>query len=170
MQCGVAAYSGGLGRVTPDTCSTAPKMPSRCENGLGSGAATWSLSCTPEGYDELQCRMSQKEPVSRKFAPLTTTPVCPLSPATPDSALSNLLTSSIWETPILRTWVSCLSMDASVQDGSGMSSFMVQPNSTLVSMPMTTASLPWLITRRAWNGSVTMRYQPLPGPPYCASM
>ena len=37
-------------------------------------------------------------------------------------------------------------------------------------MPMTTASLPSLITRRAWKGSVTIRYQPLPGPPFWASM
>ena len=46
----------------------------------------------------------------------------------------------------------------------------MQPNGTLVSMPMITASLPWLITLRACHGLVTMRYQPLPGPPYCASM
>ena len=44
-----------------------------------------------------------------------------------------------------------------------------QPNGTLVSMPITTASRPELMTRRAWKGSVTMRYHPLPGPPYCAS-
>ena len=97
-------------------------------------------------------------------------PVWPSSPATPDSALSNLLTSSICETPIFWTWSSCRSIDALVQEGSGIPFFIVQPNSTLVSMPMTTASLPWLMTCRAWNGLVTMRYQPLPGPPYCASM
>ena len=37
------------------------------------------------------------------------------------------------------------------------SSLIVQPNGTLVSMPMTTAILPALITRRASNGSVTIR-------------
>ena len=108
------------------------------------------MSCTSAGYDAGQCRMSQNEPVSRKLAEFTATPVCPSSPATPESALSNLLTSSICETPILRTSVSCRSIDAWVHDGSGTSAFMVQPNSTLVSMPMTTASLPWLTTRRAW--------------------
>ena len=46
----------------------------------------------------------------------------------------------------------------------------MQPNGTLVSMPMITASLPSLMTFRASKGLVTMRYQPLPGPPYCASM
>ena len=46
----------------------------------------------------------------------------------------------------------------------------VQPNGTLVSMPRTTASLPWLITRRASNGSSTSRRKPFPGPPACASM
>ena len=45
----------------------------------------------------------------------------------------------------------------------------MQPNGTEVSMPITTASLPWLITLRACSGVVTMRYQPLPGPPFCAS-
>ncbi len=53
--------------------------------------------------------------------------------------------------------------------GSGTPSFCVQPNGTEVSMPITTASLPALITWRAWSGVVTMRYQPLPGPPLCAS-
>ena len=52
---------------------------------------------------------------------------------------------------------------------SGMPSFWVHPNGTEVSMPITTASLPALMTRRAEVGVVTMRYQPLPGPPYCAS-
>ncbi len=151
LQCGVAPYAGSAtGGVTPYCCWIAPNSASRWVNGLGSGAASWSLSCTSEGYAAGQCRMSQKEPVSRKFALFTATPVCPSSPATPDSALSNLLTSSICETPILRTWVSCRSMEAFVQDGSGASAFIVHPNSTLVSMPMTTASLPWLITRRAW--------------------
>ena len=52
---------------------------------------------------------------------------------------------------------------------SGTPSFSVQPNGTEVSMPMTTASLPALITLRASSGLRTIRYQPLPGPPYCAS-
>ena len=45
-----------------------------------------------------------------------------------------------------------------------------QPNSRDASMPSTTASLPSLITWRASNGSVTIRNQPLPGPPLWASM
>ena len=39
----------------------------------------------------------------------------------------------------------------------GTSSFIVQPNGTLVSMPMTTAIFPALITLRAWNGFFTIR-------------
>ena len=53
---------------------------------------------------------------------------------------------------------------------SGTPSFWVHPNGTEVSMPITTASLPALMTLRAWSGEVTMRYQPCPGPPLCASM
>ena len=45
----------------------------------------------------------------------------------------------------------------------------MQPNTTLVSIPITTASLPSLITSRASNGLRTIRYQPSPGPPACAS-
>ena len=37
------------------------------------------------------------------------------------------------------------------------SALNVQPNGTLVSMPITTASFPALITRRASNGFVTIR-------------
>ena len=33
----------------------------------------------------------------------------------------------------------------------------MQPNGTLVSMPMTTAIFPALITFRAWNGFLTIR-------------
>lgn len=39
----------------------------------------------------------------------------------------------------------------------GTSSFIVQPNGTLVSMPMTTAIFPALMTLRAWKGLVTIR-------------
>ena len=60
-------------------------------------------------------------------------------------------------------------MEASVHFRSGTPSFWVQPNGTEVSMPITTASLPALMTLRAWSGVVTMRYQPWPGPPFCAS-
>ncbi len=52
---------------------------------------------------------------------------------------------------------------------SGMPSFWVQSNGTEVSIPITTASLPALMTVRAWPGVVTIRYQPLPGPPCWAS-
>jgi hypothetical protein len=45
----------------------------------------------------------------------------------------------------------------------------MQPNGRLVSIPITTASLPALITRRACHGLVAIRYQPSPGPPACAS-
>ena len=74
----------------------------------------------------------------------TTAPTSPLSPATPDSALSNLLTSSIWRTPSLRTSSSWVSMDAGSHSGTSPpgSRLKVQPNGTLVSMPMITAILP----------------------------
>ena len=39
----------------------------------------------------------------------------------------------------------------------GTSSFIEQPNGTEVSMPMTTAIFPALITFRAWNGLFTIR-------------
>jgi hypothetical protein len=96
-----------------------------------------------------------------KFALLTTAPVSPASPATPVSALSNLLTSSIWRTPHLWTMVSCRSIESLVQPAAGTSpvgsALNVQPNGTLVSMPMITAILPALITFRAWNGVFTIR-------------
>ncbi|WP_156391165.1 MULTISPECIES: hypothetical protein [unclassified Nocardioides] len=99
--------------------------------------------------------MSQNEPVSRKFAALTATPTAPLSPATPARALSNLLTSSTCRRPIRWRLSSCSSM--SPMSHCGTSSFIVQPNGTLVSMPMTTAIFPALMTLRAWKGLVTIR-------------
>ena len=39
----------------------------------------------------------------------------------------------------------------------GTSSFIVQPKGTEVSMPMTTAILPWLMTWRASKGDFTIR-------------
>ncbi len=119
-----------------------------------SGSATWLLSWLSPSAGS-QCRMSQNDPVSRKLAPLTTTPTSPWSPATPESALSNLLTSSIWRTPSRCTSSSCRSISLALH--AGRSSLIVQPKGTLVSMPMTTAILPALITRRASNGSVTIR-------------
>ena len=46
-------------------------------------------------------------------------------------------------------------MDATSQ--AGTSSFIVQPNGTDVSMPITTAIFPALITLRASNGDFTIR-------------
>ena len=108
-----------------------------------------------------QCRMSQNEPVSRNFAALTSGPTAPVSPATPARALSNLLTNSIWRTPILRTSSSWRSMSEIEQ--AGTSAFIVQPNGTLVSMPMTTAIFPALITFRASKGSSRSGRSPCPG-------
>ena len=50
-------------------------------------------------------------------------------------------------------------MDAALHAGRSLpaTALNVQPNGTLVSMPMTTAILPWLITRRASQGLRTMR-------------
>ena len=86
---------------------------------------------------------------------LTAAPTSPVSPATPDSALSNLLTSSIWRTPSFFTSLSCSSIEAMSQ--AGTSSFIVQPKGTLVSMPMITAIFPALITFLAWKGLFTIR-------------
>jgi hypothetical protein len=44
-----------------------------------------------------------------------------------------------------------------------------QPNGSETSTSSTTAIRPWLITRRACSGSVTISKKPLPGPPACAS-
>ena len=104
----------------------------------------------------------------RKLALLVSVPVVPASPATPVKALSNLLVSSIWLTPSRFISASSASICSSVQVG--RPSWTLHPSGTDVSMPITTASLPWLMTFRASNGLVTMRYQPRPGPPYCASM
>ena len=52
----------------------------------------------------------------------------------------------------------------------GMSRNVRQPNSSEVSMPSTTASLPCVTTSRACSADVTMRNQPLPGPPNILSM
>ena len=103
--------------------------------------------------------MSQNELVSRKLAALTARPTSPLSPATPDSALSNLLTSSIWRTPMRCTsssWVSIAAGSHSATSPPGCR-LNVQPKGTLVSMPMTTAILPSLITLRASHGLRTIR-------------
>ena len=96
--------------------------------------------------------MSQKVPVSRKLAELTSTPVSPASPAMPERALSNLFTSSIWRTPRSRTSSICSEMAASSQAGTSPTpgTFLkVQPKGTEVSMPRTTAIFPWLMTLRA---------------------
>ncbi len=45
----------------------------------------------------------------------------------------------------------------------------LQPNGLDVSIPITTASLPSSIARRAWHGLVTIRSQPRPRPPLWAS-
>ena len=91
--------------------------------------------------------MSQNDPVSSMFAELTKGAIVPESPATPERALSNLFTSSICRTPIEWTSLICLSICAAVH--CGLSSFIVQPNTTLVSMPITTAIFPALMTSRA---------------------
>ena len=125
------------------------------------------MSSTPSSWFSHFC-MSQNDAVSRKFARLTNGAIVPESPATPARALSNLFTSSIWRTPMACTSLIWRLIEVVLQ--AGLSSFMVHPNTTLVSMPITTAIFPALMTSRASNGSVTTRYQPRPGPPYCASM
>ena len=97
------------------SCAIAPNSASCC-SALMPGAATWFLSWLSPSAGS-QCRMSQNDPVSRKFAALTSAPTSPVSPATPESALSNLLTSSIWRTPSLCTSSSCRSMSAIEQAG-----------------------------------------------------
>ncbi len=133
-----------------------------------SGWAYCSLSWTPGATGDSQVLMRQNEPVSLKLAALTAAPVWPSSPVMPDSALSNLLTISICRTPMRCARASALSIESASHCGT--LALTVQPKGIEVSMPMITASLPWLMTRRASHGLVTMRYHPLPGPPYCASM
>jgi hypothetical protein len=58
----------------------------------------------------------------------------------------------------------------SASSHSGVPFRMPQPNGWDTSTPSTTASLPCSITARACAGSVTIRNQPCPGPPCCASM
>jgi len=112
--------------------------------------------------------IAQKRPVSRKFAVFTIGPSTSPSPATPPKALSNLLMSSIWRTP--SSYASSSRSVICFAVHSGWSLRRPQSKSFEVSIPMTTASLPWLITRRAWKGFLTIRNQPLPGPPSWASM
>ena len=50
------------------------------------------------------------------------------------------------------------------------SALNVQPNGTLVSMPITTAILPALMTWRACHGLGDDPVEARPGPPNCASM
>ena len=71
------------------------------------------------------CPRTSRSPGS--WRALTAAPTAPLSPATPDRALSNLLTSSIWRTPSFFSWSSWRVDVADVARGI-VPSFNVQPN------------------------------------------
>ena len=92
--------------------------------------------------------MSQNEPVSRKLAPLTITPGLALVAGDAGEGVVELVDQlhlahaelvHLVELPVDRPW-RCRPAGRSL---------IVQPNGTLVSMPMTTAIFPALITRRA---------------------
>ena len=93
--------------------------------------------------------------------------MAPLSKWVPPSALSNLWTGKAERTPSAWNSSSCWSIWAVVHLGGSRN--WPQPNGSDVSIPSTIASLPSLITRRAWVGLRTIRSQPLPGPPFWAS-
>ena len=99
---------------------------------------------------------------------LITAPSAPPSILVPPKALSNLWTGKNERTPSLRNWSRPALIWPGLQEGTSL--YSLQSNSDEVSIPITTASLPWLTTLRACHGSVTTRRKPLPGPPYWASM
>ena len=128
------------------------------------GTLIWVASWSSDGHGA----SVQKLPVSSRLPALTTIPSSPAIILVPPKALSNSWMGKKVRTP--RSWISL--SPASICDSShwGTSLTSPQPKMRETSMPSMTASLPSLITRRAWNGSVTMRNHPLPGPPDWASM
>src|SRR3954454_15607552 len=144
LQCGGGGYDGKVPLCTPTTPSTESR----------SALPGWkpvkiSLSCS----GPVQVRALKKEPALCLFPPLISTPVGPLSKRTPVSGLSNLLSSSDERTPRSYISSSCLSTCDWSQVGWSQPR---QSNGSETSISRTTAILPWLITRRAWNGSVTI--------------
>ena len=116
----------------------------------------------------LHVSTDQNAPVSSLLPALMTAPTGPPSILVPPKALSNLWMGKKERIPSARSSSSPASIACS--EHSGTSSLMPHPNSRDTSAPSTTASLPALMTFRAWKGSVTIRNHPLPGPPDCASM
>ena len=183
LQCGPAPYAGAamlrtgpkLSRTRPASAST-PSAPA----GVASVGLSWVRSVADSGDSRpvscswswpsvsgVQVRMSQKWPVTYLLPALTTMPVWPGSPVTPDSALSNLLTSWTWRTPMSKTSCRRSSIWAFVHCGWSRTSS--QSNSADTSMPSRTASRPAWMTSRACVGVLTTRSQPSPGPPFIAS-
>src|SRR4051794_35188167 len=157
LQCGGGGYAGSEPLCTPTTPSSesSTALP-------GWKPVKISLSCS----GPVHVRALKNDPALCLLPPLMRTPTGPLSKRTPVSGLSNLLSSSDDRTPSLYISSSPLSTCDWSQVGWSQPR---QSNGSETSISRTTAILPLLITRRAWNGSVTIWKKPLPGPPACAS-
>ena len=118
------------------------------------GVAAWFLSWLSPSAGS-QCRMSQNEPVSRKLRGVDQD--ADLAGVTGDAG--QRVVELVDQLHLAHAELVHL-VELAVDVGVGRreaSSFIVQPNGTEVSMPMTTAIFPALITLRAWNGFVTIR-------------
>ena len=100
--------------------------------------------------------MSQNDPVSRKFAALTSVPTAAGVAGHAGQRVVELVDQLHLAHAELAHLVE-LAVDVGRSQQVGTSSFIVHPNGTEVSMPMTTAIFPALITFRAWNGLLTIR-------------
>ena len=94
-------------------------------------------------------------------------PRAPPSSAAPANALSTQWAMNMPRTPSCLYCLIPRSTSALVQFGLSMNSLQLKRSDD--SIPMITASLPCLITCLASLGLRTIRNQPLPGPPLCAS-
>jgi hypothetical protein len=127
---------------------------------IGLGVLSWSGSS--------QWSAAQNCPVTHLLPVLTSTPVAPLSNFVPPRALSNLWTGNSDRAPAAYSLSSSRSIWAASHLGVPLncSQFRTPDSST----PITTASLPALMTLRASAELATIRKKPLPGPPNWASM
>ncbi len=152
LHCASPAYEG---TVTPaGNC---------CWIEAGVGASPIGLSCCGPAHFSV----CQKVPVDRNCPALIAVPSAPSSKRTPHSALSNLWHRNMLRTPSPYSSSRPRSMSARLHWATSRT--CLQPKGSEVSTPSTTASLPWRTTSRACALSVTIRNQPLPGPPYILS-
>src|SRR3954468_4430389 len=144
LQCGGGGY---VGKGPPET---PPRLSSLSSAVLpGWKPVKISLSCSLP----VHVRALKKLPALLRLPALMTTPVVPSSKRTPVSGLSNLLSRSDERTPSLYISSSCESTCVWLHVGLSQ---LRQSNGSETSISSTTAILPWLITRLAWNGSVTI--------------